>query len=301
MPLDRPKNHLEMLSQAQRERLSFLEYRSFFCGDLRRADLESRFGIKAAAATRDIIAYRQLAPNNLAYDGSAKVYVPTPTFKPVFPFDANRVLLWLTQGFGDGLSLKLRRPLQGEAVDSIGKPPLDSLAVVTRAIHQGKIVKISYLSLSSGLSKREIIPHAIVDNGLRWHIRAYDRSRKRFSDFVTSRITKAELLDQFPDDEEKALADTQWNRVVDLELIPHPNLKHPEVIASDFSMVDGMVRSQDRAAVVGYVLHRWQVDCSPDHSLDPAEYHLWLRNTPTLYGVESALMAPGHKKEDLGQ
>lgn len=34
---------------------------------------------------------------------------------------------------------------------------------------------------------------------------------------------------------------------------------------------------------------------------DAAEFPFELRNTPTLYGVESALMAPGHKKEDLGQ
>ncbi len=42
-----------------------------------------------------------------------------------------------------------------------------------------------------------------------------------------------------------------------------------------------------------YVLRRWSVDASPDHSLDPASHHLWLRNTPTLYGVESASLAPG--------
>jgi len=292
---------MESLTQSQRERLAFLEYRCFFCGELRRADLEARFGVKAAAATRDIIAYRQLAPKNLAYDGSAKVYVPTTEFIPIFSFDSNRVLTWLTQGFGDGLNLKLRRPLQGEAVGAVGKPQLETLAVVTRAIHQGKAIRVTYLSLSSGASEREIVPHSIVDNGLRWHIRGYDRARKRFSDFVVSRITSAIILGTPPSEEECSVADAQWNRIVDLEFVPHPELRHPEVIVADYSMDNGVLRAQARAAVVGYALHRWQVDCTPNHSLSPNEHHLWLRNTPTLYGVESAVMGPGHKKEDLGQ
>lgn len=296
-----PNSRIDALPQAQRERLAFIEYRCFFCGELQRADIEARFGVKAAAATRDLIQYRLLAPHNLIYDGSAKVYVPTPAFQPLFPFDEARVLTWLTQGFGDGLNLKIRRPLQGDAVDSIGKPRLDTLAVLTRAIHQGRAVAVSYLSLSSGESDREIVPHSIVDNGLRWHIRAFDRTRRRFSDFVASRVVSAKMLDELPEDDEKALADAQWNRIVDLEFVPHPGLKHPEVIAKDFSMTDGVFRTQARAAVVGYALHKWQVDCTTNHSLNPNEHHLWLRNTPTLYGVESAVMGPGHKKEDLGQ
>jgi hypothetical protein len=36
------------------------------------------------------------------------------------------------------------------------------------------------------------------------------------------------------------------------------------------------------------------VDCSPEHSLDPKEHHLWLNNPQTLYGVESAALAPGY-------
>jgi hypothetical protein len=55
-----------------------------------------------------------------------------------------------------------------------------------------------------------------------------------------------------------------------------------------------MLRLRARAALAGYALRRWSVDCSPDHRLDAACHHLWLRNPATLYGVESAVLAPGH-------
>ena len=54
------------VSQAQRERLAFLELRAFFTGELRRGDIEARFGIKPAAASRDLSLYRKIAPFVLA-------------------------------------------------------------------------------------------------------------------------------------------------------------------------------------------------------------------------------------------
>ena len=58
-------------------------------------------------------------------------------------------------------------------------------------------------------------------------------------------------------------------------------------------MKNGVLKVRARAALAGYVLRRWTVDATPDHSLDVASHHLWLRNTPALYGVESAALAPG--------
>ena len=56
------------LTQPQRDRLAFIELRLHFIGEIRRQDLVSRFGIQAAAATRDIGIYKDLAPGNLDYD-----------------------------------------------------------------------------------------------------------------------------------------------------------------------------------------------------------------------------------------
>jgi WYL domain len=288
---------VDRLSQAQRERLAFLEMRAYFTGELRRADIEARFGIKPAASSRDLSAYRDLEPGNLDYDVAARCYRPTKSFRPLFEFSSDRVLAWLLQGFGDGLELKLRKAAPCEGPGNLVRPDLAVLSTVTRAMCAKCAVKVSYLSLTSGASSRELVPVALADNGLRWHVRAFDRERGRFGDFVLTRISKAQEIEGAVSECEILAADEQWARMVDLELVPHPGLKQPMAIQADYSMQEGVLRIKARAALAGYVLRRWSVDASLDHRLDPASHHLWLRNPQTLYGVESALLAPGRAED----
>jgi hypothetical protein len=285
------------VSQSQRERLAYLEMRAWFAGEVRRPDIEARFGVKPAAASRDLTAYRDIAPDNLEYDTAARCYRPTADFNPVFGFSADRVLSWLLSGFGDGLDPRPKKPAPCEGPGNLRVPDLDILAAVSRALCTGRVLKISYLSLSSGRASRVIVPVALADTGLRWHVRAYDRQNDRFSDFALRRIAKAEILDERAGEGETLEADEQWARMTDMELVPHPDARWPEGIEADYGMEDGVLRARSRAALAGYFLHRWQVDCTPDHTLDPAEHHLWLRNPETLYGVGSAALAPGRGRD----
>lgn len=290
---------LAELPQAQRERLAHLELRAFFTGECRRSDIETRFGVKPAAATRDIGAYRDLASGNLEYDPVSRCYRPSQSFKPLFGFSTERVLSWLLQGFGDGLDLRLKKAAPCEGPGNLVRPNLEILAAITRALYAKKPLKITYVSLSSGPSTRVVVPVALADNGLRWHVRAFDRSKSRFSDFVLTRITKAKEVQEGAEEHELLPADEQWARIVDLEIVPHPGVRWPAAVESDYAMDNGVLKLRTRAALAGYVLRRWSVDASPDHSLDSKVHHLWLRNTPTLYGVESAVMAPGHSRMAL--
>lgn len=281
------------VSQAQRERLAFLELRAYFTGELRRSDIEARFGVKPAAASRDLAIYRDIAPENLEYDQTGRCYRPSRGFKPVFDFNPDRVLAWLLQGFGDGLDLGLKPAAPCEGPGQLTRPDLEVLGAITRSMCAKSAVRINYLSLSTGPRRREIVPVALADNGLRWHVRAFDRDRQRFGDFVLTRIAKVEELNGAPAEHELLPADEQWSRIVEMELAPHPGVKQPKAIEADYGMRDGVLRVRARAALAGYVLRRWSVDASPDHRHDPAAHHLWLRNTQTLYGVESASLAPG--------
>ena len=83
--------------------------------------------------------------------------------------------------------------------------------------------------------------------------------------------------------------------MVELELVPHPRLARPEIIRMDYGMNDGSIRMRVRAAVAGYMLLRWSVDASPDHSLKEEQYRLWLSDPLALYGVENAKLAPGYR------
>jgi predicted DNA-binding transcriptional regulator YafY len=139
-----------------------------------------------------------------------------------------------------------------------------------------------------------LCPLALADTGLRWHLRAYDRDRRRFADFALTRIVKAKAIDRPIPVEEQIESDVQWARFVHIELVPHPGIAHPKAIEADFMMNNGLLALDMRAPLVGYALRRWSVDCSTKHTLDPKAHHLWLKNPQTLYGVESASLAPGY-------
>ena len=286
------------ISQGQKERLSHIDFKVCFLGAIGRNDLVRRFGIKEAAATRDIALYKDLAPRNLAYDTKVKIYARSEVFEPLFDHSPDQVLAALAYGFGDDFVGVHKGFVACETPAQLNKPSLSTLSVLTRAIRQGKAVRIGYRSLESGRTMREIVPYVLVDNGLRWHVRGYDRRRSKFSDFVITRIFNPAIIDSPIQEHETRESDIQWNRVVEMEIVPHPSLRHPKTIETDYAMENGVLQVNVRAAVAGYVLRRWNVDCSEDHSLEGSEYHLWLRNRQALYGVENIVLAPGYEKDE---
>jgi len=287
---------LQNLSQAQRERLAYIEFRLYFLGEARRQDLNQRFGVAPAVATRDFAQYRELFPSNISFDGKTKSYVIGNDFSPVFNHVPERVLTALSQGFGDGGSCVGGAMLTCELPLVLSHPSMAILAPITRAIHKQKTVSLQYKSHTSGASEREIVPFALVNDGLRWHTRAFDRKSKEFRDFVITRIETAMVIEDNPVlTQELSSADIQWNRIVELDLVPHPNQKHPEIIEGDYGMTNGVLHIKVRAAIAGYTLRQWLVDCSSKHTLKGNEYRLWLKNHLALYDVASALFAPGYE------
>src|SRR5262245_3500922 len=125
--------HVESLSHAQRERLAYIDFRLYFLGEVGRPDLITRFGIAPAGATRDLALYREIAPKNIEFDGSNKVYRIGKAFAPVFEHAPERVLSSLTFGFGDGAGDVLRPPLPCESPLALSRPKMDVLAPICRA------------------------------------------------------------------------------------------------------------------------------------------------------------------------
>lgn len=283
----------EHIAYAQRERLAFIEVRSYFCGDLTRAHIEERFGIKPAASARDLIAYRVLAPHNLQYNAAQRCYQPTVAFRPVFKHTPAHVLHWFRSGAGDGLEGGSAQTIPCETAQDLVQPNLDMLATITRAVTAGLVVEVRYLSLTSGASTKRLAPLALADTGFRWHLRAFDQEKNRFADFVLTRIERARPTQETIPESQRLSEDGQWNRMVPLDLVPHPGVGYPAAIEADYGMTHGHLALRVRAPFAGYALKRWSVDCSTDHRLSPKSHHLWLRNAEVLNGVESAILAPG--------
>ena len=282
------------LSAAQRQRLAYIEFKVWFHGEVARRQVTEHFEVASAAGTRDLALYKELAPGNVRYE--RKVYRYQPGFQPLFAHAPASVLAALTTGFGTG-----KAPAPGDVLPHavparLNLPPLQTLATVTRALCAQQVLSLTYHSMKKGAGAREIVPHALVDSGLRWHVRAFDRTKGHFRDLVLTRMDKvAPLASAAPvQADELPGADAQWHRQVTLVLVPHPAHPHARVIARDFGMQQGCLQVTLRAAMAGCVLRQWQVDCSAGARLQGPEYRLWLPDRTQLDGVSSAPLAPGY-------
>ncbi len=288
---------LNGLPYAQSERLAYIDFCLNYFGSITRAALMERFGTGLAAATRDFAAYKEFSSRNLVLRPQNKVYERTPEFKPLFQHEPAAALSCLASGFGNGISQPHVLNLRCLAAPQLIQPNVEILSALMRAIHLQKAITCSYVSLSSGRSERKLVPHSLANDGHRWHVRAFDHLHQEFRDFSCSRFEAISLVNDALQEKESREFDHQWNRVVDLELIPHPSIVYPEAIMMDYGMIEGKRCVQIRAALAGYLLCYWNVDCSTDHSLPPERYPLALNNVAALYGVENLAIAPGYSNQ----
>lgn len=283
---------------SQKQRLAYIDFKLLFVGYVTRAEIVSYFEKGLTSATKDINLYKELCPNNMEYDAKEKKYFQANSFKPLFKHDPRKTLVKLSNQITDGFDAIGDTTFPVEAPSHLNIPDIFIVAKLVQAVINQKVVNIIYTSLSSGSGTRDIVPHSIVDNGLRWHVRAYDRKSNSFRDFVLTRITKATLENSEIQPLEDKLSDHQWMRMMPLQLVPHPyNVRHPTAIALDYGMKGDELSLNVRAAMAGYLLRRWNVDCTADAELVGAEYQLWLKNRQTLFGAENLAIAPGYVPE----
>ncbi len=288
---------MDGISRGQLERLSFIDFRLYFTGQIGRNDLMVRFGIGEAAATRDLTFYRETVPQNIIYDTTSKVYRISDKYKRHFikEIPAKDLVRALVHGIGDDLfSSPPESVVPCELPSRLHPPHVDTFAKISRAIYNKNPVEITYLSKSSGENKRVIAPFAFAGNGLRWHVRAYDRKREQFCDFVVNRITQAKIiLNEAVEAHEQQNHDEQWNLYVELELVAHPTLEHKEFVEAEHSIKNGVLKYRVRAAMAGYILRLWNIDCSKNMPQENSnEFQLWLRNAESVSKVADIGIAP---------
>lgn len=280
------------------ERLRFIELTLRFKGWCSRSDLTRKFDISLPAATRDFREYKDLCPNNLSFNEVEKHYeINLHEFVPHFPINFKTAIGFIRNST-NSKTIGLSEFDSIQSPPRLSEPDLDVLLKVSRAILGNTIIETEYFSVDNGFSQKKLAPHSLIDNGLRWHVRAYDYEKCRFADFVLTRFKNVQETKIKVGKNESRSQDNQWNRLVRLELVPHPNpnnVQCPETLRHDYNMKDGVKVVEVRAAVAGYWLRLWNIDCSTDHSLIGKAFHLWLRNSVALYDVDSVFLAPGYK------
>lgn len=271
----------EELNFSRRERLAFIDFNLMFKGVVRRDMLIERFGIAPSVATKDFSRYKELAPYNIEYDKNRRLHLKRATFRPLFSYDLPRALASLCDGFGDGFVGRIDSAISCECPYHLQRPSLELTSRISVAICRKQAVSIDYLSLASGRSSREIVPHTLIDGGLRWYVRAFDRKSGQFRDFLLNRILSVQTLSNPVEERERRGADLWWNRKVLVDLIPHPALAHKEAVELEYGMQDGHRLIDIRAAYLGYLLQFWQVDCS-EHYDAAGPHYLALANREIL-------------------
>jgi hypothetical protein len=207
-----------------------------------------------------------MASGNLAYDSSARVYVPAPTFRPVFASSsAGRFLEELLRCTG-GVDEDPGGGLLGHGppVAVVPRPGraanAEILVTLQRAIREETGIRVLYQSFTRPEpTLRALSPHAFAHDGSRWHVRAYCHERDEFRDFVVARIL--ETRGAVPGGKSGA-DDRAWNSEVTLHVAPHPKLSQGQqrAIELDYGMVKGRVAFKCREALLFYFLRYLRLD-----------------------------------------
>lgn len=250
---------------SQDRRLEFIDFRLMWDGRLNRSDLTDYFGISIPQASLDIAKYTQLAPANLHYNRSLRIYVATEAFRPLFqaslPGQYLNDLVGAASGILDAQSHFLGWTPPIDCVQLPGRALEEkSLKMLVQAIRESSGLEIRYQSMSSPEPIiRTITPHAFGFDGFRWHVRAFCHLRQEFRDFVLGRILEVLGL---RDPGTPGAADAEWHTIVQLEIVPHAGLSPSmrKAIEVDFGMTDGVAVLECRRALLFYTLRQLGLD-----------------------------------------
>lgn len=262
----------------QNRRFEFIEWKLFWEGGLNRSDLEAAFEISTPQASVDLRRYREIASDNIEYDGTGRTFRPTPDMKPSFlKVSADRLLLQLRALLSGALPRRevwfRGLPRTDIAPDIVRHVDPDCLRRILDGIRTRQCVEVRYQSLANSRT-RLIAPHALAYDGYRWHVRAWACDRDDFRDFVLTRIDK---IKPGPPADFDPADDLEWENFARLDLRPHPGLTDEQSLAiqRDYAMKGGKREIDVRLSMAYYFIMRMNLDL-PD--LPPARAQICLNN-----------------------
>lgn len=247
----------------QERRLEFIEFRLLWDGKINRGELVEFFGISMQQASLDLARYMELAPGNLEYDKSDKVYKASGNTRSVFTQPNSHAFL-------NQLSSPTSIP---SALSFIGwRPPFELVKYPTRsirpdilmqviwAIRDRQDVEILYQSMRRPVTARRwVSPHAIAFDGFRWHSRAWCHENKYFKDFVLARIQ--DICGSRPTEIDPA-GDARWHSYTTVVLRANGSLTpgQRKAVETEFGMDRGELRVRLRECLVHYFIRQLSLD-----------------------------------------
>jgi len=261
------------------QRVAFAAQRLYWDGTINRDDLMRRFGVSANQATADLARLKDAYPDGFAYDTVARRYRAQDLFLPheADPARLLRELRLVAEGHLDPKDSVLAS-VPALAIAEVPERAVDAAVLrrVLTAIRDRQAIGAHYVSFQRpGERRRVLSPHALVFDGFRWHVRAHDAGDDTFKDFVIARLSHVAPVGTW---QRVPAEDAAWNRLVTLEIAPHPGLDPHQrrVIARDYGMdAKQRLMLRVREAVLFYVRRRFGL--TEGHEKRPArEQHIVL-------------------------
>lgn len=275
---------LDSLPWSARRRLEFIEFRLGWYGSFARNDLRNHFGISAPQASTDVERYRSIAPANLHYDPSRKVFLRGEKFERLLTSEqADRRLLQmqaLSRGWFD---------VSDSWFDAL--PPVDVLQLRRREIpdelltnvldtlREGRSLRVRYWTMSGkSAEERVIAPHAFGYSSGRWHVRAYNEGNADFRDFNLNRMEHAVPEGPSPVDPR---FDYEWMTSAKMQIVANPGLSEEmqAAVRREFNFAGERLEVPCRLAMLFYMRSEFGLD---DHNLPAARRPLLLENAEEL-------------------
>lgn len=237
-------------------------------GRVRNARLRAMLGIHFTTASRLVAAYRELNPGATSYEASSKSYLATTSIKAVVTDGTVEEYLALVDRTRAGTDPVVRVQLDMGNVDS------SLFSLLHQACEDGTGLNIAHGSMRNpGRSSREIWPHALVQAGRRWHVRAWCAQASAFRDFSLGRIRDVRSLDDAERPAQAAPAlDTAWQTFVDFQLVAHPELAKEQrrLVQNEYFKGASTRGMTERGALLPYLIHDLRASLDIAKELPPS-------------------------------
>jgi predicted DNA-binding transcriptional regulator YafY len=200
---------------------------------------------------------------------------------PVFDVPGSLDDLWLSR-LPDG------RPDASFSMELLRAPEHriapDDVRALLAATELRESCRLKYQSMTSTeASERIVCPHAGVKASGRYHVRAFDFSRKQFIDFSLSRVLSSDPMPENPP--VPSTLDNDWHKTVEVEFIPHPRLSPTQrsTIAREYGMKTGLSVITVRRAMLFYLLDEMRLlKAVKQQDKDLADVPVWVKNPKNI-------------------
>lgn len=247
-------------------------------GRVSRSRLLDLFGMHETQASRDIASFRKAYPAACDHDLASKSYIVSQIYRPTLTTGDFASYQRLIGAAGIADKVLAAVPVCSTHLDATNIAyPL--FREIHRAMRKGHAIEIEYRSLSTPARHERVVrPHALIQAGPRWHVRAWCARAQGFRDFNLGRISKVRTVSgvALPG----ADADVAWQSELRVRFVPHGGLSPPQaqLVRDEYMGGTTAIVHTVRVPMVRYLIQAFRAAIDPKR--EPAPEYLLMVDAP---------------------